>query len=72
MKEVSKSKIICNLKEIRKNKQIKQYDIAKCLNVRQTTVSEWENDKKVPNLRKAYELAEYLEVEVAEIWNRKN
>lgn len=57
---------------IRKNKQIKQYDIAKKLNVQQTTVSEWENDKKVPNLRKAYELAEYLEVEVTEIWNRKN
>lgn len=69
---MSKSKIICNLKAIRKNKQIKQCDIAKNLNVQQTTVSEWENDKKVPNLRKAYELAEYLEVEVTEIWNRKN
>lgn len=69
---MSKSKIICNLKAIRKNKQIKQCDIAKQLDIGQTTVSEWENDKKVPNLRKAYELAEYLEIEVSEIWNRKN
>lgn len=60
--------IKCNLKEIRKKKKKSQNDIAKVLNIKQTTVSEWENNKNVPNLKKAYELAEYLEVEVTDIW----
>lgn len=58
----------CNLKQIRKEKNISQNDIANELKVRQTTISEWENNKKIPNLRKAYELAEYLEIKVTEIW----
>lgn len=62
----------CNLKQIRKNKSVSQNDIAEKLRVRQTTISEWENNKKIPNLRKAYELAEYLEVNVTDIWEKKN
>lgn len=58
----------CNLKQIRKERNISQNDIANELEVRQTTISEWENNKKIPNLRKAYELAEYLEMKVTDIW----
>lgn len=58
----------CNLKQIRKEKNISQNDIANELKVRQTTISEWENNNKIPNLRKAYQLAEYLEIKVTEIW----
>lgn len=58
----------CNLKQIRKERNISQNDIANELEVRQTTISEWENNKKIPNLRKAYELAEYLEIKVTDIW----
>lgn len=58
----------CNLRQIRKERNISQNDIANELEVRQTTISEWENNKKIPNLRKAYELAEYLEIKVTEIW----
>ena len=58
----------CNLKQIRKERNISQNDIANKLEVRQTTISEWENNKKIPNLRKAYELAEYLEIKVTDIW----
>lgn len=60
--------IKCNLKEVRKMKNKSQNDIAEMLNIKQTTVSEWENNRNIPNLRKAYELAEYLEVEVTDIW----
>lgn len=58
----------CRLNEIRKQRNKTQKDIANALNVKQNTVSEWENGNKVPNLRKAYELAEYLEMKVIDIW----
>ncbi len=60
--------MICKLKEIRKTKQISQNNIAKELNIGQTTISEWENNKNIPNLKKAYELAKYLGVRVTDIW----
>lgn len=62
----------CKLKKIRKKNSITQSDIANKLNIKQNTVSKWENDNAVPNLRLAYELAEYLEVEVTDIWEKKN
>lgn len=62
----------CNLKQIRDKRNITQNDISKKLNIRQTTVSEWENGNAIPNLKKAYELAEYLKVKVTDIWEKKN
>ena len=41
----------CNLKQIRDKRNITQNDISKQLNVRQTTVSEWENENAIPNLK---------------------
>ena len=61
-------KIKCNLKEIRHKRKITQNDISNELKIRQTTVSEWENGNAIPNLKKAYELAEYLRVRVTDIW----
>lgn len=58
----------CYLKKIRKLKKMSQEEIANKLNIKQTTVSEWENNNNIPNLKKAYELAEYLNVEVTDIW----
>lgn len=60
--------MICKLKEIREKRNITQNDISKNLNIRQTTVSEWENGNAIPNLKKAYELAEYLKIKVTDIW----
>lgn len=48
----------CNLKQLRKEKSISQNEIANELKVRQTTISEWENNNAIPNLKKAYELAD--------------
>ena len=62
----------CNLKQIRNKTNITQNDISKHLNIRQTTVSEWENGNTIPNLKKAYELADYLNVKVTDIWKKKN
>lgn len=58
----------CNLKQLRKEKNISQNEIANELKVRQTTISEWENNNAVPNLKIAYELAELLKVNVIDIW----
>lgn len=61
-------KITCELKHIRRKKKKTQGELAKNINVKQTTISEWENENAIPNLKKAYELAKYLKVEVTDIW----
>lgn len=58
----------CMLRKIRKDKNFKQQDIANNVGVKQTTVSEWENDNNVPSLEKAYEVARFLNVEVTDVW----
>lgn len=58
----------CYLSDIRKSKKLSQNDIGKAVNVKQTTISEWENNNNIPSLKKAYEVAEFLEVEVTDIW----
>lgn len=58
----------CMLRKIRKDKNFKQQDIANNVGVKQTTVSEWENNNNVPSLEKAYEVAKLLNVEVTDIW----
>lgn len=50
------------LKEIRTNKQLKQADIAKMLNVSGNTVYAWENDKQEPSMSTLLKLSEILEV----------
>ena len=58
----------CYLSDIRKSKKLSQNDIGKAVNVKQTTISEWENNNNIPSLKKAYEVAEFLEMEVTDIW----
>lgn len=58
----------CMLRKIRKDKNFKQQDIANNVGVKQTTVSEWENNNNVPSLEKAYEVARFLNVEVTDVW----
>lgn len=58
----------CYLSDIRKSKKLSQNDIGKAVNVKQTTISEWENNNNIPSLKKAYEVAEFLEVKVTDIW----
>lgn len=57
-----------SIKEFRKKKQLSQSDIAKLMKVKQNTVSYWENDKRIPNVRQAIRLAEILETTVESLY----
>lgn len=60
--------IKCYLREIRRKRNLSQTDIAIVMNVKQTTISEWENNNNIPNLKIAYKLSDFLEVNVTDIW----
>lgn len=56
------------IKEFRKKKKISQSDIADIMKVKQNTISNWENEKRVPNIRQALMLAEILETTVESLY----
>ena len=50
-----------NIKKLRKTKKLSQSDIAKVMKVKQNTISQWENDTRIPNIKQGLKLAEILE-----------
>ena len=56
------------IKEFRKKKKLSQSDIAKIMKVKQNTISQWELDKTLPNVKNAIELAKILEVTVEQLY----
>ena len=48
------------IKEFRKKKKLSQSDIADVMNVKQNTVSQWENDIRIPNVKQGLKLAKIL------------
>lgn len=56
------------IKEYRKKKNISQMKLAEKLQVKQNTISQWENEAKIPNVRKAIRLAELLDTTVEELY----
>lgn len=56
------------IKEIRKKKKISQVDIASIMKVKQNTISQWENEMRMPNIRQAIKLAEILETTVENLY----
>jgi len=52
------------IKEFRKRKNLSQNDIAKIMKVKQNTISQWENDIRIPNVLQALKLAEILEIKI--------
>ena len=56
------------IKEFRKKKKISQSDISDIMKVKQNTISNWENEKRVPNIRQALMLAEILETTVESLY----
>lgn len=52
------------IKEFRKNKKLSQSDIAKIMKVKQNTISQWENETRIPNVKQGIKLAEVLETTV--------
>lgn len=60
------------IKEFRKRLNLSQSDIAKIMEVKQNTFSQWESGERTPNLMKAIRLAEVLETTVEELYKKKN
>lgn len=56
------------IREFRKIKKLSQDDIAKIMKVKQNTISQWENDIRVPNVRQGIKLAEILETTVESLY----
>lgn len=56
------------IKELRKTKQLSQSDIAKFMKVKQNTISQWENDIRIPNVRQALKLADILDTTVESLY----
>ena len=56
------------IKEFRKKKKLSQSDVAKIMKVKQNTISQWENDTRMPNVKQALRLAEILETIVEELY----
>ena len=57
------------IKEFRKTKKISQVDIANIMKVKQNTISQWENETRIPNVKQAIKLAEILETTVENLYN---
>ena len=53
-----------NIKNFRKKQNLSQSDVAKIMKIKQNTVSQWENDTRIPNVRQGIKLAEILETTV--------
>lgn len=56
------------IKEFRKKKKLSQSDIAEIMKVKQNTFSQWERDKRVPNIKQGLKLAEILETTVESLY----
>lgn len=57
-----------NIEECRRKKEMSQNDIAKIIGVKQNTISQWENDTRIPNVKQALKLAEILDTTVEELY----
>lgn len=56
------------IKEFRKKKKLSQNDIAEIMEVKQNTISQWENGKRIPSLMQGLKLAEVLETTVEKLY----
>lgn len=63
--------IRCELKQILKQRGLKNGWLAEQVGVTETTLSKWVNNKQIPTLEVAYKTAEVLRLEVTQIWIRE-
>lgn len=56
------------IKEFRKKRNLSQSDIAKLMNIRQNTFSQWERGERTPNILQGIKLAEILETTVESLY----
>jgi len=60
------------LKELRKSNNITQVELAKMLNLTQSSVSEWENEISRPEYENLIKLADIFDVSLDELMGRKD
>lgn len=60
------------IKELMEIEKINQTSLAEKLGVKQNTVSSWVLDKKEPNIRSLWLLADYFDVDIDYLVGRKN
>ena len=56
------------IKEFRRKKKLSQTDIAKIMKVKQNTISQWETEKRIPDIKQGIRLAEILETTVERLY----
>lgn len=59
------------LREVRKNKGLKQQEIAELLGVKRNTYSDWENGKTEPSFESLVKLVDLFEVSLDWLFGRK-
>lgn len=57
-----------NIRNYRKKKKLSQNELANNINVKQNTISQWEKDIRIPNVRQAIRLAKILETTVENLY----
>ena len=57
-----------NIKEFRKKLKLSQSDIAKIIEVKQNTVSQWETGERIPSVLQGIKLAKILETTVESLY----
>ncbi|KSU14876.1 helix-turn-helix domain-containing protein [Lactococcus lactis] len=60
------------LKELRKEKDLTQKEIANKLGVSRVAYTNWENGKREPNIERFVKLADYFNVNIDYVVGRKN
>ena len=56
------------IREFRKKQKLSQSDIAKIIKVKQNTISQWELDRTLPNVKQAIKLANILGTTVDKLY----
>ena len=56
------------IKEFRRKKKLSQTDIARLMKIKQNTFSQWETEKRIPNVKQGIELAKILETTVESLY----
>lgn len=59
-----------NIKRLRKNKGLKQQEIAELLGVKRNTYSDWENGKTEPSFDNLFKLADFFDISLDWLFGR--
>ena len=57
-----------HIKEYRQKLNLSQSDLAKIMKVKQNTISQWENENRLPNIKQGIRLAKLLETTVENLY----